>query len=230
MVKLRLREGLCEFFKTTGYHRYSEVPSFQFMPLNTTSPLWGEWGRPGANLICARSIFRGAELRCLPPIKRVWRDHGYVPWCSDECSLSPITQGSHHLWNTQAERLARMSFGSPRLTALVLCNWGGVWPHRLGFYHSPPFPSWEFFVLWRFPVCIFSVWFSTVAQDSWPCSTDSPEAQTPLIQPRAAAWKALGVESPGLVPQLALRVPADFSQQGLPIASLSDYSFVGSLS
>lgn len=118
-----------------------------------------------------------------------------------------------------------MSLGSLRLTALVLCNWGGLWPISWGFITHP-------LSLPENCLCCGDFLSVFLVSDSpWLLKIRGPvllthvEALMPLIKPRAAAWKALGVESPGLVPQLALRVPADFSQQGLLIASLSGLQF-----
>lgn len=82
--------------------------------------------------------------------------------------------------------------------------------YQPGFYHTPLFPSRGLFALWRFPVCIFRVKFSMVAQVS--VLLTHADALLPLIELITVKWKARSVESPAIGPYLALLISADFSQ------------------
>lgn len=212
MVKLRLIEGLCEFFKTVVYHRCSEEVQLPIHAFQPSCHLWVRGEDQVPVWYVPHSIYRGAEVRCLLQGRRARRDHGHVPRCSGECfSLGPSTWWGHRWWNTQA---ARILFSSLRSTALVLCHLRAVWHVSWAFITHPLSLPENCLCCGDF-LSIFLVSDSPwLLKCPWPCFTDSRRCPGAPDKPDGCWMESTPCGKPGNCPVACLTGCSWFFRMG----------------
>lgn len=188
--------------------------SFWFMPLNTSYPLGGEWGRSGAGLNRASFHFQRGWGQVSPTSQEgLPRGRPCSPMLRWACSEWQCVMNGAFVKHA-GSRLVRIVLSILRLTALVLCNLRRVW-HDSQAFITHPFP------LPENCLCCWDSGSVFLASDSpwllkylWPCFTDSRRCPDAPDKTDDCWMESTPCGKPGIVPIACLISSSWFFRTG----------------